>query len=175
MGLFPSISPPAMKTVLLLLLLSLLCLVRAELNFQKKLWKSIDLYNFRSKCWGEKNMDTWIKSIEEAKTRCLQMEPMLGLSASLFPPQATNPFSVQSILSNNPFLKLQNEGDLSKLSSLWRTKRQSGSGLYEVDEEDLYELLLQFQDFKGDMVTNIGNLTLSSLRPRNSLRRGRLI
>jgi len=33
------------------------------------------------------------------------------------------------------------------------------AGLYDGDEEDLYELLLQFQDFRGDMATNIGNLT----------------
>jgi len=104
-------------------------------------------------------VDTWIKSIEEAKKKCLQMEPKFGLIANLYPPQAINPFSVQPIATNNPFLKLKNEGDLSKLSSLWRTKRQSGSGLYDADEEDLYEFLLQFQDFRGDMINNIGNLT----------------
>merc|ERR1712243_470297 len=136
-SLFPSIPAPTMKTVLLLLLLCLTWVVRAELNFHKKLWKTIDLYNFRTKCWGENNVDTWIKSIEEAKRKCLQMEPNLGVLANLYPPQAFNPFSVQPVLTNNPFLKLQNEGDLSKLSSLWRTKRQSGSGLYDADEESV--------------------------------------
>merc|ERR1712112_710899 len=87
MGLFPSISAPIMKTVLFLSVLCFATIVTAELNFHKKLWKTIDLYNFRTKCWGEKNVDTWIKSIEEAKRKCLQMEPNLGVLANLYPPQ----------------------------------------------------------------------------------------
>merc|ERR1712142_1121023 len=83
-------------------------------TYEAELLRSIDIYNFRSKCWGKKNVDMF----------AVQMEPAFDFPGHGDGPQ--NPFLRPN---NNPFEKLTKGGDFSDLQSLWRTKRDASEGL----------------------------------------------
>merc|ERR1719266_2575167 len=100
-------------------------------TYETELLRGIDIYNFRSKCWGKKNVDSYAVLTEKAKRECMQMEPS---------------FDFLGPNNNNPFEKLTRGGDFSDLQSLWRTKRDASEGLVEVDEDDFYEFLQQVND-----------------------------
>merc|ERR1711988_805326 len=70
------------------------------------------------------------------------------------PAQINNPFKN----SNNPF-KSSNV-NLGAWNKLWnsRNKRQV-EGLLQPTEEDFKEFLMDFEDFKGDVASKMGNLT----------------
>merc|ERR1712183_95831 len=148
-----------MKSALVLVFACLAANVRADLDYHEMVIRNINKYNFDSKCWGEKNQDVYIKSMEDASDKCMQQETPAAMIAKLAPLQ-TNPFSPLPAPINNPFKKLiQSGGDLSQLQSLWRNKRAARNGLIEADEDDLVEFLGQVQNFKSDMVSKMGNLT----------------
>merc|ERR1712212_338758 len=44
-------------------------------TYETELLRGIDIYNFRSKCWGKKNVDMYAVQMEKAKRECMQMEP----------------------------------------------------------------------------------------------------
>merc|ERR1712058_93110 len=74
--------------------------------------------------------------------------------------QQINPFSPLPTRSATAFNLLRQFTDTEpgQLQSLWRTKRQAstkGSGLLDVDEDDLYEFLQDFQIYKSEMIDNI--------------------
>ena len=117
-------------------------IVQAEIS--KETMEGIHAYNFRSKCWGQKNIDGWSGQIEAAKKSCLQQEPALDLAPPL------NPFS-----SNNIFEKLQAGG------SLWRNKRGAGDegGILDLDDNMFYEFVQQVREHKEDKMAMMGNLT----------------
>merc|ERR1712001_593901 len=108
-------------------------------TYETELLRGIDIYNFRSKCWGKKNVDSYAVQTEKAKRECMQMEPSFDFPGHSDGPQ--NPFLRPN--NNNPFEKLTRGGDFSDLQSLWRTKRDDSEGLVEVDEDDFYEFLMQ--------------------------------
>merc|ERR1711894_66032 len=89
-------------------------------TYETELLRGIDIYNFRSKCWGKKNVDMYAAQMEKAKIECMQMEPAFD-----FPGHGDGP--------HNPFEKLTKGGDFSDLQSLWRTKRDASEGLVDVD------------------------------------------
>ena len=74
----PTMSVPAasllkMKCVLLLLTLAAVSTSASPDDIYKKFLRSLDVYNFRMKCWGEKNVVKLSVGIEIAKKKCMQM------------------------------------------------------------------------------------------------------
>jgi len=61
-----------MKSALLLLALVAVSAASPE-DIYKKFLRSMDVYNFRMKCWGEKNVVKLSVGIEMAKKKCMQM------------------------------------------------------------------------------------------------------
>ena len=123
-------------------------------TYETELLRGIDIYNFRSKCWGKKNVDMFAAQMEKAKRECMQMEPAFDFPGHGDGPQ--NPFLRPN---NNPFEKLTRGGDFSDLQSLWRTKRDASEGLVDVDEDDFYEYLQQVNDHRHYKQNAMGNLT----------------
>merc|ERR1711990_1064758 len=41
-------------------------------TYETELLRGIDIYNFRSKCWGKKNVDMYAVQMEKAKRECMQ-------------------------------------------------------------------------------------------------------
>jgi len=123
-------------------------------TYETELLRGIDIYNFRSKCWGKKNVDMYAAQMEKAKRECMQMEPAFDLPGHGEGPQ--NPFLRPN---NNPFEKLTRGGDFSDLQSLWRNKREASEGLVDVDEDDFYEFLQQVNDHRHYKQNAMGNLT----------------
>ena len=60
-----------MKLALLLLALAAVSAASPE-EIYKKFLRSLDVYNFRMKCWGEKNVVKLSVGIEMAKKKCMQ-------------------------------------------------------------------------------------------------------
>lgn len=101
-------------------------------------------------------MDLYLKKMIETGGKCMKQETPLSMLASLAPPQ-TNPFSPLPV--KNSLRKLiQSGGDISQLSSLWRTKRQAGNELFDTNEH-IFKFVYKFKDFKSDMVSKMGNLS----------------
>merc|ERR1711872_787722 len=61
-----------MKSALLFLALAAVSTASPE-DIYKKFLRSMDVYNFRMKCWGEKNVVKLSVGIEMAKKKCMQM------------------------------------------------------------------------------------------------------
>merc|ERR1719337_174014 len=97
----------------LFLLGTVATLAAAAGTYETELLRGIDIYNFRSKCWGKKNVDMYAAQMEKAKRECMQMEPAFDLPGHGEGPQ--NPFLRPN---NNPFEKLTRGGDFSDLQSL---------------------------------------------------------
>jgi len=59
-----------------LVLLATLATISAESpeTFYRGFLRSVDVYNFRAKCWGTGNADALSALIQAAKTKCMQME-----------------------------------------------------------------------------------------------------
>merc|ERR1739848_392961 len=117
-----------------------------------EMMEGIDTYNWRTKCWGESNVDSYILQSEAAKRECMQMEPTIDTPEFGLP---TNPFSP---LTNNPFRKLQSGGDINELTSLWRSKR-AVEGILKPDNEDLYDFLQDVAEHREMKRNKMGNLT----------------
>ena len=62
-----------MKLALLLLALAAVSSAASPEDIYKKFLRSLDVYNFRMKCWGEKNVVKLSVGIEIAKKKCMQM------------------------------------------------------------------------------------------------------
>merc|ERR1712032_1543759 len=123
-------------------------------TYETQLLRGIDIYNFRSKCWGKSNVDKYAVDMEKAKRECMQMEPAFD-----FPGHGDGPRNPFLRPNSNPFEKLTRGGDFSDLQSLWRTKRDASEGLVDVDEDDFYEFLQQVQDHRHPKTNSMGNLT----------------
>lgn len=143
-----------------LLLLSLLGLVAVEATHEemKKIMNEINLYNLRSQCWGEENVQAYDIAIFKAMDTCMQLAPAYDLVELLKP--LNNPFTtLPGAVNNNPFRKLTSFQNLNQLNSLWRSKRQATTGLLNADQNDFVEFLGDFGDFKEGVAAKMGNLT----------------
>jgi len=142
-----------------LLLLSLVVLLGAEASPDqlKKIMKTMNVYNLRTKCWGESNTNNYQVSIMKAQETCMQLAPSFDLLQKLQP--LNNPFTTLPGAASSPFQKLQSFQNLNQLSSLWRSKRQASSGLLNPDESDFVDFLEDFGDYKENMASKMGNLT----------------
>jgi len=150
-----------MKAALLLLLAAAVIDAQSP-PMMKKMLRGIDMYNFRAKCWGEKNVDTRIAAMEAAKMTCLQMDSP-DLSGRLSP--HINPFSSGKGFQHAYDIlgQLRRGGDISQLPSLWRSRREAhwdmDDGLLKPDQDDLYQFLGEVQEYKADIGSMMGNLT----------------
>ena len=142
-----------------LLLLSLLGLVGVQASHEEmeKIMNNINFYNLRSQCWGEDNVNAYQLGILKAQEKCMQLAPAYDLVELLKP--LINPFTTLPGAVNNPFQKLQSFQNLNQLTSLWRSKRQATTGLLNADQNDFFEFLGDFSEFKHGMATKMGNLT----------------
>jgi len=143
-----------------LLLLSLLGVVAVQgqnHGMMKKIMNNINLYNLRTKCWGENNANNWQLAVLKAQEKCMQLAPSGSLLQQLVP--QTNPFATLPGQVSAPFRKLQKYENLDQLTSLWRSKRQASNGLLNADQGDFNEFLQDFADYKGDIASKMGNLT----------------
>ena len=142
----------------------------------------MDMENFNNyaMCWGVENMMAFRLAQYKAMEECGRS----GLASGMVKP--TNPFTtLPGNLNNNPFADQQNplnrlfnnansRNPLSALlsrnsignsaqnawDSLFRSRRQAEEGLLEIDEkEELERFLEDYDEFKEDIGSMIGNLT----------------
>jgi len=144
-------------------------------EMMKKIHKDMMVMNSMTACWGKGNMMLYKMAIWEATEQCMQenhsnllkpANPILSLlnqnqeaETLPFPVNNNNPFLSSSRLnSNNPFKSSSSK--LNAWANIWngRTKRQV-EGLLQPTEEDFKEFLADFEDFKGDIASKMGNLT----------------
>jgi len=145
------------KMKVLIFSLLVLVSVQATPEMMKKIMDNINLYNLRSKCWGEGNTNAYAVGIQQATEKCSQLAPSYDLVELITP--LNNPFTNIQRATNNPFQKLQTFQDLNELKSLWRTRRAASTGLLQPDEEDFFEFLEDFGEFKESIASKMGNLT----------------
>merc|ERR1712032_191194 len=82
-------------------------------TYETQLLRGIDIYNFRSKCWGKSNVDKYAVDMEKAKRECMQMEPAFD-----FPGHGDGPRNPFLRPNSNPFEKLTRGGDFSDLQKI---------------------------------------------------------
>jgi len=141
-----------------LLSLAVLLGVQASPNELKKIMKTMNIYNLRTKCWGETNTNNWQVAIMKAQETCMQLAPSFDLLQKLQP--LNNPFTtLPGVASSSPFQKLQSFQNINQLNSLWRSKRQASTGLLNPDENDFVDFLGDFGEYKESMASKMGNLT----------------
>merc|ERR1711934_1300955 len=73
MGVHAAAALLKMKSALLLLALAAVSAAASPEDIYKKFLRSLDVYSFRVKCWGEKNVVKLSVGIEMAKKKCMQM------------------------------------------------------------------------------------------------------
>merc|ERR1711955_55029 len=140
----------------LLLVLALVALVKSQGEISKKFMKQIAMYNYKSACWGQKNVDNLILEMIKCTEKCMQQEPSFDVEAALMPQK--NPFA-PLVQQANPFKSLLSN-NFDNLGSLWRNKRSaSGSGFLEATQADLIDFLQDYKMWGEDLVTSIGNMT----------------
>merc|ERR550534_2050232 len=96
----------------LLLLGAVVAIVAGAGTYETELLRGIDIYNFRSKCWGKKNVDAYALDIEKARRECAQMESTFHLPGH-GDDRPQNPFLRPN---NSPFEKLTNGGSARRWS-----------------------------------------------------------
>jgi len=162
--------------------LFLLALVASGTAMSTREAIQMDMENFNNyaMCWGVENMMAFRLAQYKAMEECGRS----GLASSMVRP--TNPFTtLPGNLNNNPFANQQNplnrlfnnansRNPLSALlsrnsignsaqnawDSLFRSRRQAEEGLLEIDEEqELEQFLEDYDEFKEDIGSMIGNLT----------------
>merc|ERR1712001_787626 len=155
---------------------------------EKKIMKDMMVFNSMTACWGKGNMYLYKLALLEATEQCTQQDhhnllnpankllSLLNQDAETLPFQLSNnqarnnnPF-LSSSNSNNPFKSSSSQLNLNAWNNLWgnsRSKRQA-EGLLQPTEEDFREFLEDFEEFKGDIATKMGNLTCV-MQKRNML------
>jgi len=155
-----------------IVLLSLACaaLVSSS-NIAKKIQRNINTWNGDVACWGVENALKYHVGLVEAIEQCAGF----GSPASLVKP--ANPWqTAPQPIPSSPFqtlpagvsrlnqlnqLKYQNWNNIwaNYLGNNVRQKRQATDGLLETDDEDFQEFLEDFDEYKEDMGSKMGNLT----------------
>merc|ERR1711945_11083 len=144
----------------------------ASQKLAKKIHKDMLVMNSMTACWGKGNMLAFKVGMKQAMETCMNenhsgllkpANPLLALlnqNAETLPfPTNNNPFqSLPAQINQNPF-KSSNV-NLGAWNKLWnsRNKRQV-EGLLQPTEEDFKEFLENFEEFKGDVASMMGNLT----------------
>ena len=135
-------------------LLSLACAAKAS-DTAMRIKQSIDVYNADVACWGHENALKFHAGLAQAIEQCASYgKPAISTKPA-------NPW--QSVGAFNTLPGGLNRGNVA---NFWansiinnRQRRQATDGLLETDEEDFQEFLDDFEDYKADMGTKLGNLT----------------
>jgi len=139
-----------------ILVLALVALVKSQGEISKKFMKQIAMYNYKSACWGQENVDNGILELIKCTEKCMQQEPSFDIEAELHGNK--NPFAPM-IQQENPFKSLLSN-DFENLQSLWRNKRSAnGGGFLEASQADFIDFLQDYKMWGHDLVTSIGNIT----------------
>jgi len=162
-----------------LLLLSAMAASGMAMSTRQTIRMDMEKFNNDAMCWGVENMMAYRLAQYKAMEECGRS----GLASAMVRP--TNPFTTLPGNLNNPFATQQNSlnrlfnnansrNPLSALlsrnsignsaqhawDSLFRSRRASEEGLLEVDEEqELEKFLEDYDQFKEDIGSMIGNLT----------------
>jgi len=126
-------------------------------GMEKRIKQSIDKYNADVACWGKENALRFHVGLAQAIEECSNF----GKPGNLLRP--ANPW--QTVAGANTLPAGLNKATVANYwaNSLFgnRQKRQAEAtgGLLEADEEDLKEFLDDFQDYKEDLGSKMGNLT----------------
>lgn len=153
--------------------LAVLATVSASPEMMKKMHHDMMMMNSMSACWGKGNMMYFKVAMKQAMEECGQhssrpanlLKPANPFS-SLLQDSNTLPFPV----NDNPFQTLpspvnnQNPFKSSNLKlnawkNLWNRNKRQAEGLLQPTEEDFKEFLMDFDEFKGDVASMMGNLT----------------
>merc|ERR1712111_240154 len=147
-------------------------------QMMKKIHKDMMVMNSMTACWGKGNMVYFKVALKQAMEQCGHSSGPANLLKPANPfaqliqgnsDANTLPFPINNN-NNNPFQSLpaqinQNpfkgsNVNLGAWNKLWnsRNKRQV-EGLLQPTEEDFKEFLMDFEDFKGDVASMMGNLT----------------
>merc|ERR1712149_70835 len=137
------------KMLRFLTITALVAAATASPQLIKKIHKDMLVSNSMTACWGKGNMLAFKIGIHKAMESCMNEN-----HSNLLKP--ANP--LLALLNQNAF-KSSNV-NLGAWNKLWnsRSKRQV-EGLLQPTEEDFKEFLMDFEDFKGDVASMMGNLT----------------
>merc|ERR1711970_894013 len=151
--------------------LVLLALVASGMAMSTREAIQMDMENFNNyaMCWGVENMMTFRLAQYKAMEECGRS----GLASGMVKP--TNPFAddqqnplnrlFNNANSRNPLSALLSRNSIGNSAqnawdSLFRSRRQAEEGLLEIDEkEELERFLEDYDEFKEDIGSMIGNLT----------------
>merc|ERR1712165_114124 len=111
---------------------------------EKKIMKDMMVFNSMTACWGKGNMYLYKLALLEATEQCTQQD-----HHNLLKPA-------------NPILSLLNQ-DAETLP--FQLSNRQAEGLLQPTEEDFREFLEDFEEFKGDIATKMGNLTCVMQKP----------
>merc|ERR1712209_68777 len=132
-------------------------------QMMKKIHKDMMVMNSMTACWGKGNMVYFKVALKQAMEQCGHSSG----PANLLKP--ANPFAqlIQGnsdahtlpspVNNNNPFKSSNSR--LSAWKNLWNRNKRQAEGLLQPTEEDFKEFLMDFEDFKGDVASMMGNLT----------------
>ena len=142
-----------------LLILSVVAVAASPaLADKQKMMQKMAKYNLLEQCWGREAMTEWSLKIHKACEFCEDIQaPIYGLSQGVSNPSVTNQIDALRGLLANPTIAALLQSNSG--SSFGRRKRQTNNGLLNPSEEDKEEFLEDFMDFKGSMMTKIGNLS----------------
>lgn len=137
-------------------LLSLACAATVSSSgVDNKIQRNIDVYNADVACWGKDNALAFHVGLVQAVEQCTNF----GKPSNLLKP--ANPW--QTVQSVNTLPAGLNRGNIATFwsNSLFnnRQKRQATGGLLETDEDDFQEFLDDFEAYKEDIGSKMGNLT----------------
>merc|ERR1711963_399329 len=142
-----------------------LAVISAVSNDQmmKKIHKDMMVMNSMTACWGKGNMVYFKVALKQAMEQCGHSSGPANLLKPANPfaqliqgssDANTLPFPVNN---NNPFKSSNSR--LSAWKNLWNRNKRQAEGLLQPTEEDFKEFLMDFEDFKGDVASMMGNLT----------------
>merc|ERR1711963_42014 len=148
-------------------------------EMMKKIHKDMMVMNSMTACWGKGNMVYFKVALKQAMEQCGHSSGPANLLKPANPfaqliqgssDANTLPFPINNNNNNNPFQTLpspvnnnnpfkSSNSRLSAWKNLWNRNKRQAEGLLQPTEEDFKEFLMDFEDFKGDVASMMGNLT----------------
>merc|ERR1719323_251865 len=127
----------------------------------KKIHKDMMVMNSMTACWGKGNMVYFKVALKQANPFAQLIQGNSDASPLPFPinNNNNNPFQTlpSPVNNNNPFKSSNSR--LSAWKNLWNRNKRQAEGRRQPTEEDFKEFLMDFEDFKGDVASMMGNLT----------------
>merc|ERR1712012_800599 len=128
-------------------------------QMMKKIHKDMMVMNSMTACWGKGNMVYFKVALKQAMEQCGHSSGPANLLPFPINNNNNNPFQTlpSPVNNNNPFKSSNSR--LSAWKNLWNRSKRQAEGLLQATEEDFKEFLMDFEDFKGDVASMMGNLT----------------